>query len=483
MSPVKAAIYTRISDDREGTALGVARQEQDCRQLADRLGWEVAAVYSDNDISAYSGARRPGYDALCAAIERRDVRGVITWHPDRLHRSPRQLEGFIDLVEATKAKVQTVQAGEWDLSTPTGRAVARTMGAWSRHESEHKGERVRRKMQERAAHGLPHGGSHRPFGYEADRVTVNRAEAKVVREIASRVLAGEALTAITRDLNERGVPTVSGKRWSNGTVRGIAINPRYGGLRAVGKGARREIVGPAVWEQILDRDKHHALVTLLTDPSRRRNRGTARRNLLAGLLWCGRCGHRLLAHPRRKRLANGDVSVTRTYTCVRDAAKATHADACGRLRIGAHDLETYIVDGVLEWADDHADGIAERAAAVEDRSADEAERAELEQRKLQLSADWADGLLDRAEWRVAKERIDAKLAALHVDEAAALRRRATSAHLDGLPARWAKSEDRGGLTFDERRAVLADVIERIEIMPAGPGVHGFDPDRVKVAFR
>jgi site-specific DNA recombinase len=140
--------------------------------------------------------------------------------------------GFIDLIEATKAKVQTVQAGEWDLSTPTGRAIARTMGAWSRHESEHKGERVRRKMAERASNGLPHGGAQRPFGYEADRVTINRTEAKVVREIARRVLAGEALTAITRDLNERGVPTVSGKRWSNGTVRGIALNPRYAGLRA-----------------------------------------------------------------------------------------------------------------------------------------------------------------------------------------------------------------------------------------------------------
>jgi site-specific DNA recombinase len=479
-----AAIYTRISDDRDGNALGVARQEKDCRQLAERLGWQVAAVYSDNDISAYNAAHRPGYEALCVALERREVRAVIAWHPDRLHRSPRQLEGFIDLIEATKAKVQTVGAGEWDLSTSTGRAVARTIGAWSRHESEHKGERVRRKMQERAANGLPHGGSHRPFGYDDDRVTINRAEAKIVREIARRVLAGEALTAITRNLNQREVPTVSGKRWSNGTVRGIALNPRYAGLRAVGKGAKREVVGPAVWDPILlDRDTHDALVTLLTDPSRRRNGGSARRNLLAGLLWCGRCGHRLLAHPRRKRLANGDTSITRTYCCVRDAAKATHADACGRLRITANDLESYIVDGVLAWSDRHADDFAERVAAFEDRSDDEAERVALGARKRQLATDWADGLLDRAEWRVARERIDAKLAALHVDEAAALRRRAASVHLDGLRGRWAKPDDRGGLTFDERRAVLADVIERIDVMPAGPGVHGWDPDRVKVAFR
>ena len=61
-----AAIYVRISRDRNGDCLGVERQEQECRTLAERLGWTVTEVYSDNDISAFSGRRRPDY-------ERRDV--------------------------------------------------------------------------------------------------------------------------------------------------------------------------------------------------------------------------------------------------------------------------------------------------------------------------------------------------------------------------------------------------------------------------
>jgi len=52
---VRAAIYTRISDDRHGEALGVARQERDDRELADRRGWVVDRVFTDND----SGDRRP----------------------------------------------------------------------------------------------------------------------------------------------------------------------------------------------------------------------------------------------------------------------------------------------------------------------------------------------------------------------------------------------------------------------------------------
>ncbi len=67
--PQRAAIYCRISDDREGRGLGVARQEDECRALAERLGWSVTHVYRDNDLSAYRGRRRPGYQALLEAVK------------------------------------------------------------------------------------------------------------------------------------------------------------------------------------------------------------------------------------------------------------------------------------------------------------------------------------------------------------------------------------------------------------------------------
>src|SRR6478736_4372336 len=85
-TPLPAAIYCRISRDREGAGLGVERQEADCRALAERLGWEVAAVFVDNDISAYSGARRPQYDLMLAAVREGEIKGIVAWHPDRLHR-------------------------------------------------------------------------------------------------------------------------------------------------------------------------------------------------------------------------------------------------------------------------------------------------------------------------------------------------------------------------------------------------------------
>jgi site-specific DNA recombinase len=45
-------LYARISDDQDGGGLGVARQEQDCRRLADLRGWDVL-LYFDLSVSAY----------------------------------------------------------------------------------------------------------------------------------------------------------------------------------------------------------------------------------------------------------------------------------------------------------------------------------------------------------------------------------------------------------------------------------------------
>ncbi|MCA1835805.1 MAG: recombinase family protein, partial [Actinobacteria bacterium] len=136
-----AAIYCRISRDREGAGLGVERQEQDCRELADRLGWTVTAVHTDNDVSAYSGKPRPGYKALLADLEAGRADAVLAWHTDRLHRSPTELETYIAACEVRGVPTHCVKAGVLDLSTASGRMTARITGAVARHEVEHMIER------------------------------------------------------------------------------------------------------------------------------------------------------------------------------------------------------------------------------------------------------------------------------------------------------------------------------------------------------
>lgn len=128
MNMTRAVIYVRISKDREGAGLGVDRQRADCVALAERMGWLVVGTYTDNDISAYSGKLRPGYTSMMKSLEQGHADAIIAWHTDRLHRSPRELESFIDLCERQGLSVQTVRAGVIDLSNASGRMVARMLG-------------------------------------------------------------------------------------------------------------------------------------------------------------------------------------------------------------------------------------------------------------------------------------------------------------------------------------------------------------------
>jgi len=89
---VRAAIYCRISQDRAGAGLGVTRQQDDCRALCERRGWEVIEVYADNDVSAYSGKVRPAWQRLIGDVQAGNIDAVVGWHVDRLTRSPRELE-------------------------------------------------------------------------------------------------------------------------------------------------------------------------------------------------------------------------------------------------------------------------------------------------------------------------------------------------------------------------------------------------------
>jgi site-specific DNA recombinase len=132
--PKATAVYCRISKDSAARGLGVARQEKDCRKWAAEHGWPVAEVFTDNDISAYSGKRRPAFERMVEGLKTGQLDAIVVWHPDRLTRSPKELEGIIEVIEATGAAVGTVTAGQYDLTTATGRMTARIVGDVARFE-------------------------------------------------------------------------------------------------------------------------------------------------------------------------------------------------------------------------------------------------------------------------------------------------------------------------------------------------------------
>lgn len=261
---MRAAIYLRISLDRTGERAGVERQETECRELCARLGFEVGEVYVDNDISATSGRRRPAFEKLLA--DRPPI--VVVWHIDRLVRKTSDLEKVIDM----GGLVHAVTAGTIDLSTPAGRAVARTVTAWSTYETEQKGERQRAAHRQRRAQGRVWW-NRRPFGY-TQQAEVVEDEAEILATVYRGVAAGETnLTAWARRLNQAGHTGTRGANWTSPNLRAVLL-------------AERNVGGPT-WEPVVDEATYRRVREILTSGGR--PGGKPRVGLLTGLGRCSVC--------------------------------------------------------------------------------------------------------------------------------------------------------------------------------------------------
>jgi len=211
----RAAAYVRISRDREGEALGVARQEQDSRALAESRGWQVVAVYADNDITASGKAVRPGWRALLDAMDQGDVDAVVAYSSSRLYRNLRDLSAFLDAVERRSIQVATVVSGDVRVDTADGRMMARILASIDQGEWERARERYMRKRQELIADGKWTGGWV-GFGYRVGgegRLEVDPGQGAAIKDAATRLLNGESQGSILRRWAEDGVRTPRGAAW------------------------------------------------------------------------------------------------------------------------------------------------------------------------------------------------------------------------------------------------------------------------------
>ncbi len=456
----RAAIYLRISDDRAGEGLGVARQRKDCEALIDRAGYELAGIYEDNDLGAYHGKPRPEWERLQADIGTGSVDVVVAWASDRLTRHPRELEDLVDLLDANGVRIQTVTSGDYDLATPEGRAYARIVGAIARQESERKSVRARRKALELAEAGKVGGGGYRPFGYETDRVTVRESEAVEIRWMLDRIIGGGSLQSVANELKDRGVRTTTGALWQNTTIRRLLISGRVAGLRD----HRGEVIGPAVWDAIVDRESWDQGRAILLDPKRRTNNGRNRSYLLSGgLVRCGLCGEGLVARPASGRKPS--------YVCA--SSRTGKFKGCGKIRIMAEDVDQLVTSEILDAFDspDFLEAISAESGI--DTAALSAKIGEEDAKLERLSIDYySKELIGAAEYRAARGAIEARLEELRADLVPAR----ISAPSGRLPAWWE------GAAIGERRELLKLAAVDVRIGPAIKGRNFFDPDRVTISY-
>ena len=455
----RAVVYVRMSQDRSGEGAGVERQEESCRGLALARGWDVVAVVDDTiSASKLKASQRPGWRQVLAMIEADEVDIVLAYHLDRITRTMLDLEELILLAVEHNIGVAT-STGDIDLTTDTGRMVARILAAVARGETERKADRQVKAAVQRAKAGKPCWAT-RPFGYERDGKP-RAEEAALVRQAYADVLQGASLASITATfaasglltskrgqnridpLTSKVIGTFSGE-WDTPTIRNLLLSERN-----IAKSTYRgDRVADATWEALVSEETFRAATYVLTNASRNSGGGGVRQNLLTGVAVCAECGSGVKVGWKGGR--KGDPKAYAVYVC--------RGKGC--------------ISMPVEWADDYvvmrALGRIETVMPRQDVGADvgalRTREAVLRARLKEWAEDRSSGKVSRSEHLAGTAQIRAALTALEGDLAAAGRATAfADVDLDTIRT------DFTGYTMDKQRAILQTVIVKLAFKSRGKG--------------
>lgn len=338
---MRAAIYARYSTDRQSEA-SVEDQFRVCRRIAERHGFTVVAQFSDAAISGGT-TRRPGYQAMFAAVRERAFDVIVAEDTSRLWRNRKEQEDRIAELADLDLHVVT---HDLDTRQESADILGPVLGAMAHQYRREIGRRTKRGLEGVARQGKCAGG--RGYGYipaamsGTGREEIDAAQAAVVREIFELYAGGWSPRAIAAELNRRGVPSPgsSWKRaerrragWMSSAIagdpaRGIGIlnNELYVGrrvwnrrrwIRSASDSHRRRSVAnpPSEWvvtdvlrlrivpERLWEAVKARQAAIAQTRGARvkaglKPQTGAGPKYLLSGLLRCGECGARLVMASR-----------------------------------------------------------------------------------------------------------------------------------------------------------------------------------------
>ena len=348
---IRVAIYVRISTDEDHQPFSLEAQETRLRSyIASQDGWELVRVFKDQA----SGAKTDREDLQRALREARSGRFdlLLVYRVDRFSR---RLRGLVELLDQLdKAGVSFRSATEpFDTSTPAGRMMVQMLGVFAEFERATIIDRVVAGMERRAARGAWNGGVA-PFGYRVDKLTgflvLREDEAPVVPLIFDRYVSDRlGAREVANWLNKHGHRTRSGRPWSHASVLTIIHNPVY-----VGQVFYRGVYHDAPHPTLVTRDTFDAAQRILAERGEDYAKRAANKSdyLLAGLLFCDRCGKRYIGGT-----ATGNRYTYRYYTCF--SRTRYGPDTCDSERLPADEVEAAVLDALMTTY--HRDDFIEEA--------------------------------------------------------------------------------------------------------------------------
>lgn len=338
---LRAAIYARVSTDKQRERHTIASQLASLPEFARRQGWEVVGEYVDDGLTAKAGhlSARRGFSRLLADADARKFDIVIVIDLDRLTRSEDLTERgqVLGAFQRAGVRIAVASTGQvLDLATSGGDLFASLHAFFAAEENRKRRERTSRGRAEAARRGRP--SAKTPLGLRFDRATGEwreGPEAELVRELFRRLLAGETLGQIAGDWSQRGIRSPRGQRWHRASLRKIVVQSAYRGEWLADRSRKIAIRVPALveptdWYAAQDKLAANRTVGL---------RRTKHVYLLEACGICGSCGGRM-------RIRSPGPSWT-YYVCER-RFRSLHGERCGSASWRVEEADARIWTAVVE---------------------------------------------------------------------------------------------------------------------------------------
>ena len=343
-----AVIYARYSSHNQ-REVSIEQQIAECTKYAVALGLRIVGTYEDRAISGKTD-NRPRFQQMMRDAGKGKFQAVVAWKSNRIGRN--MLQAMVNEAKLDDYGVKVFYAEEDFDDTAAGRFALRNMMNVNQFYSENMAEDITRGLYDNASKCMANG--RQPLGYkrgEDGRVVLDDANAAVVREIFTRVAAGDLFVDIARDLNAQGIKTSKGANWNKGSFQSICQNERYRGIYIYGDvrvvdGIPR-IVSDDLWYRVQE------AMRMKKNPVGTRHRVGAEDYLLTGKLHCGHCGSYMTGVSGTSR--NGELHYY--YTC----QKRRTEHACDKKNIRRDVIEPAVAqaikmycltDDVIEWMAD-----------------------------------------------------------------------------------------------------------------------------------
>ena len=310
---MRAALYARVSSDKQDVDLSISAQLRALRDYADKNGYEVAREFVDEAESGRT-VNRPVFQEMIrlARVRPPPFQAILVWKLSRFARNREDSIIYKSLLR--KHGVQVISINEPVENSPTGRMMEGIIEVLDEFYSANLAQEVTRGMREAAARGF-WVSAHSPYGYRRVKVQDgSRSRTKlepydgaagVVRRLYELADSGMGCKEIATRLNAEGIPSPKGKAWGKGRVHAVLTNEVYTGTAVWGRQGdyhRESGLEPVrvegAFPALIDRATFDRVQAFLRSrgPKVVAPRRVSSPYLLSGLLHCGRCGAAMFGH-------------------------------------------------------------------------------------------------------------------------------------------------------------------------------------------